>query len=432
MAPLAVGALSVPYLLRHTGTETFGVLTLIWALMGYFSLFDFGLGRALTQQISHRLAFDGADELPVLIKSGLLLAIAAGAVGGVALAIVAWPLAVDILHVSAPLRQDAFLALLIAAIGVPVTTGTVALRGVLEAHEDFRSVNLMRSMLGFGTFGLPALSVLVFGPSLVPMVVSLMAARLLFAAAHWYLVRRRMAVDLARVRFDRRSVHGLMSFGAWMTVSNIVSPLMVTADRFLISAVLGAAVVAYYTVPSELVARILIVPGALTSALFPRLAALFMQDRASARVLYLRCLSIVAAVLVPICLALALGAQWGLARWLGSDFASRSAPILVILSLGLWLNGVAFIPFATVQAVGLPRVTAQLHLFEALLYFPLLWYGMHAFGLVGAAFAWTARVGIDLALLLVSVERLVFRHDRFVPRMRHNFPSTEPQRIDTP
>src|SRR3546814_17386387 len=53
--PLLVGLFSVPYLVKNLGVEAFGILTLIWALIGYFSLFDFGLGRALTQQIAKRL-----------------------------------------------------------------------------------------------------------------------------------------------------------------------------------------------------------------------------------------------------------------------------------------------------------------------------------------------------------------------------------------
>ena len=48
-------------------------------------------------------------------------------------------------------------------------------------------------------------------------------------------------------------------------MSNIISPLMVVADRFLIANVLGAAVVAYYTIPAEFMIRLLILPAAITS-----------------------------------------------------------------------------------------------------------------------------------------------------------------------
>ena len=44
---------------------------------------------------------------------------------------------------------------------------------------------------------------------------------------------------------------------------------------------------------------------------------------------------------------------------------------------------------------------------EILFYLPLLLWALDRFGLVGAAAAWTARVGLDLALLLIAVNRYV-------------------------
>lgn len=425
--PLLVGAALFPYLVRSIGVEAFGVLTLIWALIGYFSLFDLGVGRALTQQVAQKRVAGRVAEVPTLVKTGLLFAGAMGVLGGVLLALAVEPLAARGLKVSPELHADVVQALLIAAAAVPFTTVTVGLRGVLEAYEDFRAVNLLRMALGVATFGLPALSVLLFGPSLTWIVALLMAARLVFVVAHWVFVRRHLASDLGAARAGRQELRQLLSFGAWMTVSNIVSPLMVTADRFVISGVLGAAVVAYYTVPSELLLRVLILPGALTTALFPRLASLIATDIAAAARLYRRSLLLVTAVLVPISLLLAFGAHWGISLWLGEAFADRAAPVASILALGLLFNGMAFVPFAAVQAAGLARITAQLHVAEAFVYFPLLIVGLHEFGLAGAAFAWTARVGIDLVLLLVVAHRSVFRRPPDTP-LRHNLPTSEPER----
>lgn len=431
--PLVVGAALIPYLLRGMGVEAFGVLTLIWALIGYFSLFDLGLGRALTQQVAQRVAVGDRASIPGLVRSGLLLVSAAGLFGAVVLASGASMLATSVLKVSEALRHEVRLGLLLAALGIPLTTVTAGLRGVLEAFEDFRDINLLRVLQGVASFALPAACIAWVGPSLVPMVAVLMAARLVFCVAHWQLVRRRLGtnVNVWRSGMDPAQIRLLLSFGAWMTVSNIIGPLMVTADRFVIANVLGAAVVAYYTVPSEVTARLLILPGALTGALFPRFASLLSHDMPAARALYQRCVLLVAAVLLPVCIAAAFAAHWALTLWLGADFADRSAPVAAILALGMLLNGVAFVPFAAIQAAGFARVTAKLHLIEAAVYFPLLFYGLHAFGLPGAAMAWTVRVGLDLALLAWLSQRRVFRHDA-APRMRHNFPSTEPQRTDTP
>jgi O-antigen/teichoic acid export membrane protein len=291
---------------------------------------------------------------------------------------------------------------------VPLTTLTVGLRGELEAYEDFRDVNLLRMLLGVANFALPTLSVMWLGPSLAWMVASLMAARLVVAVAHWVLVRRRLGAGFAHVAFAGDRLRGVLSFGAWLTVSNVVSPLMVSADRFVISAVLGAAVVAFYTVPSEVIARALILPGALTNALFPRMASLLTRERAAAQLLYRRCLALVAGVLLGVCPLLMAGASWGLTLWLGAEFAERSSAVLRILALGLLLNGIASVPYAVVQAAGYARVTAQFHLAEVVVYFPVLWVGLLEFGLAGAAFAWTLRVGVDMLLLLLAAQRLVF------------------------
>jgi O-antigen/teichoic acid export membrane protein len=85
--PLLFGAAAIPFLLRKIGVEALGILTLIWALIGYFSLFDFGLGRALTQQVAVCRASPDQRDLPVLVKTGLLFTAWTGLAGGILLAV---------------------------------------------------------------------------------------------------------------------------------------------------------------------------------------------------------------------------------------------------------------------------------------------------------------------------------------------------------
>lgn len=399
--PLLLGAVTIPYLISKTGLEAFGVLTLVWALIGYFSLFDFGLGRALTQQVAAARSAGFHAKLPSLIKTGLWFTVAMGVLGGGILAALANQLALHWLKVSVPLQSSTHQALLIAAIGIPLTTVTTGLRGVLEAYEDFKVVNLLRIGLGTANFGLPALSVMLIGNSLAWMVAGMIAARAIVLLAHLWLVHRKLSAGWASARFNNENMRSLLSFGIWMTVSSIIGPLMVTADRFIISGVLGATVVAYYTVPFEVVIRVLILPGALTSVLFPRLAAVMTTDRIEARRLYRKCIKIVTGVLLPVCLIIALGSKVGLTLWLGEAFAEQSWAIVCVMALGLLLNGIAYVPFAAIQATGDARKTAYLHLFELLVYVPVLYASMKYFGLIGAAIAWTVRVAIDLVVLLI-------------------------------
>jgi O-antigen/teichoic acid export membrane protein len=404
-APLLLGVLAIPYLYQTLGAEKIGILTLVWALIGYFSLFDFGLGRALTQQVSTCLATNNSEQLPSLVKTGLVFTAITGLLGGLVLAALAYPLGFNWLNVSKALQQSVLEALLIAAIGIPMTTITTGLRGVLEAYEDFAQVNLLRMSLGISNFGIPVVCVMLIGPSLTWMVSGIVAARFILLIAHWSRTNTRLPLGWGKVAFSRVQLRQLFSFGAWMTVSNIVSPLMVTADRFIISAIMGAGVVAYYTVPAEFLMRVLILPAALTSALFPRLAAVMSTDMKAAKNLYNKSLKIVAFALLPVCALIAITSKLGLTIWLGEEFAEKSWKIVSIMALGILLNGIAFVPFSVIQAAGKAKHTAYLHITELLFYFPVLFTLMHYFGLNGAAIAWTTRVAFDKIALTIMARR---------------------------
>ncbi len=396
---MLVGVITIPYLISSLGVEAFGVLTLVWALIGYFSLFDFGLGRALTQQIATKQSLGLISDIPRVIKTGLVFTALTGLLGGGVLFGLAPKLSQSWLNVSADLQNDTLNSLLIAAFGIPFTTLTTGLRGVLEGFEDFKIVNILRIILGVANFGLPVLAILLFGQSLEYAVASLIIARLLVFMFHLVLVNKKIGDKWMRIRLSVGDFKGVAGFGFWMTVSNVISPLMVTADRFFISAVVGAVSVAYYTVPFEVLVRILIIPGALTVALFPKITALINIDAAAAKYLYLKSLRIVAVVLAPIVLITIACSHFGLSIWIGEDFADKSWLVMAILVFGIGFNGMAQVPYAAIQAAGNVRITALIHVFELIFYIPLLFASLKMFGINGAACAWVIRVLVDFLIL---------------------------------
>src|SRR5215472_658854 len=104
-APMAVAVFSIPLLIRGLGKDRFGVLTLAWALIGYASLFDLGLGRALTQLVARKLGAGEEREIPSLTWTSLLLMLLLGVAGtGVVFLISPW-LVGQGLNISAALQR---------------------------------------------------------------------------------------------------------------------------------------------------------------------------------------------------------------------------------------------------------------------------------------------------------------------------------------
>ena len=400
--PLIAAACFIPFTLNRLGAEAFGVLTLIWALIGYFSFFDMGVGRALTYELSKLRVANNVQAISTTLKAGLLLTIAAGLFGAVVMLILAPSLATQWLKISIPLQKDAQLAFQIAAFGVIPTTVTSGLRGALEGLERFRSSNINKIILGFCIFTLPAVSIWLHGNQLWVMTLYLVLARLAVAFAGAFQLRSYLLIPM--ISGVHKHIKPLLNYGVWITVTGIVGPLMVYGDRFFVSAAVGAALLPLYAIPQEGLQRLLMIPSALCGALLPKLTA--MQSR-EASVLYTRNYKRIAVVMFGICTAAALFAYPVLAWWLSADFAQKALPITLVLCLGVWLNSMTLVPYTMIHAKGNPKTTALFHLLELLIYGTALWWLANRYGLLGAAWAWVGRVALDLVLLHIAAKKLM-------------------------
>jgi len=403
--PMLVGLVSIPILIKAIGVEAFGLLTLIWTLIGYFSLFDFGLGRALTQQISRARDLN-RDQLTQLAASGLFATLVLGIIGGLVLYFASRLMIFHFLNISNEIQADALMAMQLAALAIPLVTLTSAYRGILEGFEDFKMSNIWRLLLGMLNFVLPVIIVLVYRANIIPVVWSLIVSRLLVMLLHTITIRKHLKHIHNRLNISYSLLRRLFNFGFWMTLSNIIGPLMVVADRFFISAFIGVNIVAYYTVPQDFVLRLLILPAAISSALFPRLAYLHAsKDDTTTVRLMTKSLRTIALFMGFVSLSLALGSKIGLSLWLGEDFAAEAWPVLSILSVGIFFNSMAHVPFAALQAVGKVRTTSLIHIFEAMIYFPVLLLLLHLYGIIGVAIAWSLRTFADFIILQYFVQQ---------------------------
>jgi O-antigen/teichoic acid export membrane protein len=396
--PFLAAFFAVPLLIHGLGTDRFGVLTLAWMVIGYFSLFDIGLGRALTQVVAERLSEGYDTQAPPLVWTALAMMFVLGLLGTILVSLVSPWLVHSVLKIPMGLQAETLRSFYLLGSAIPLVVVTAGLVGILSAFQRFGTLNAIRAPLGIYSVLAP-LAVLPFSQSLVLVTALLVLGRLLACGAFLVACLPAMPPLRSGLALQGAVIKRLFHFGAWMTVSNVISPLMVSLDRFVIGAIVSVAAVAYYATPYEMVTKLLIVPNAILAVMFPAFAASYRQDHGRIVRLFVRSTKYIALILFPVMLLLTTFAHEGLRWWLGDEFARYGTPVLQCLAIGVFINGVAQVFATLVQGIGRPDLSAKLHLLELPIYLPVLWWAIHQYGILGAAMTWTGRVTLDGALL---------------------------------
>lgn len=396
--PMLVALLAIPLLIDGMGKERFGLLAIIWMGVGYFSLFDLGLGRALTKLVAEHLGSGRLDDLGPLIWTALSLLVAFGIFGATVVLVLAGPLVQHLLNVEPQYQDEAVAAFRILAFGLPMVVATAALVGLLEAHQRFANITAIRIPLGVLTFAGP-LATLQFTPSLVWATAALLLCRMVALFAY-FAVASSVRPELRTPSLPRRGhARPLFLFGGWLTVSNIIGPLMTYLDRFFLGAVLNMTAVTHYVTPYEVLSRLQLLPHSVMGVIFPAMSTAFGGDRARLAKIYSQSARLLLLMMLPITSAFFLFAPEALEIWLGNDFRIAATPVVHWLALGSMINVLAHPAFTVLQSAGRPDIIAKVHLAELVPYLFMLWFFTHAFGIAGTAAAWTLRLLVDTVLL---------------------------------
>jgi len=401
-APVLVALWAIPVLIDRLGADRFGLLSIIWMGVGYFSLFDLGLGRALTKLVAERLSTGAASSLPALVETGMRLMVVLGLASALLIFFLAPWLVESLFNVPPALRAEAEASFRILALALPLVVSSAGYIGILQGHHRFKEVSLVRIPLGIVSFAGPALAS--YGS------VSLVIATGVLAVARglaWWAYRRQAHASLEGASVDRifrkDEARALIRFGGWLAVTNVVGPLMVYGDRFVIGALLTTAAVAHYTAPYDVTTRLLVLPDAAGAVLFPALtAALVTHVKRAAQLMQVASRLLMPLVALPCVLAI-LFAHEALSLWIGPEFADEGARVMQWLAVGVFLNALARLPLNVIQGQGRADLTGKLHLFELPIYVVALYWAVDVWGIEGVAIVWTGRMLIDTVILFLAV-----------------------------
>jgi O-antigen/teichoic acid export membrane protein len=402
--PLLFAIVLIPPLVHGLGEERYGILNLTWIVIGYFSFFDFGIGKSLTKITAEKIGLSQSEQIPTLFWTSLLLMFLFSLLAATILIFFIPHLVMNVFNISEEMHNETLRTFYALAVGVPIVTTTAGLKGVLEAYQKFGVINIIRVSLGILTFLIP-LVFLILTDSLFWIVVSLLLIRTII----WILYLSqcfKVNFNLKKeIKFSLNSIVPVLKFSMWITLANIVGPLILYSDRFLIGALISAAAITYYATPFEVVTKMLLIPGALVGVLFPVFSASFLSKPEISKDLFLRGVKFIFLIIYPVVFLVVTFAYEGMGLWLGEKFAVNSSLILQFLAIGILMNSISMIPNNFFQGIGKPKIPTLINLAELPVYILVMWILIKNYGIKGAAAAYLIMATIDAVIMYLFASK---------------------------
>ena len=392
--PIAVTLVTVPLYLDILGDVRYGVLTLVWLIMGYFGFLEMGLGKATANHIS-KLPVSSIKERGIVFWNAIYVNVFFGLVAALILWSVGTYLLTNVLKIPNDYQTEAIATLPWLALTLPLALVSSVLVGALEGCNRFFAVNLLQVINSIIFQIAPLLVGYYFSPSLAYIIPTAVVVRASMNVP-FFIACFKFVPLTRRFSLSWDAVRSLLSFGGWVAVTGLIAPLLETIDRLIIGAVIGAQAVTYYTLPYQLVTKIRIIPASLSRSLFPQFSA---DNPVEADKKAFTSLCSLLIVMTPIIVFGIILLKPFMNFWIGKELSIIASPLGEILLLGVWINSLAYIPYSLLQGKGRPEIVAKLQIALIVPFLLMLFLSIKIGGEYGAACVWSVRIIIDAIFL---------------------------------
>lgn len=408
-----MGLAFVPLYIHYLGMEAFGLIGLMTMLQSWLTLLDMGLTPTLNREMARFAAgMHTAQGIHDLLRSleGLALAIA-----GV-LVVVMWCasdyLANDWLHSSALPAHVTSQALAIIGVIVALRLCEGLYKGSLFGLQRQVWFNVVNAALATSRHAGSVLVLAFVSPTIQAFFWWQAFISVLSLLVFKIQVHRVLPKPPSGIRFSLAPLRSVRAFAGGMFGIALLSILLTQVDKVLLSRMLSLEEFGFYTLAATLAAGLYLVIVPTTQAYYPRMVELVSrEDEESLVATYHQAAQLVAIMTTPTALMLMFFGEKLILIWSNdASLAARTAPLLMPLALGTYLNGMMHVPYQLQLAHGWTAFTLKINVVAVSILVPAILVAVPRYGALGAAWIW---VVLNSGYVLMAIH---FMHMRLLPK----------------
>ena len=383
----------VPLYIKYLGIEAYGLIGIFVMLQAWLTLLDMGMKPTLGREMA-RFTGGGHDVQSIwdLLRSIEIVALCMAILIGLGVWAASDWLATDWVQaeqipVDVVVQAFTLMGLVIALRFIEnVYTNSIAglqrqvLQNVVTSiMETFRGVGAVSVLLWVE----PTIEVFFIWQGLVSLVTTVIFMMVVY---------RILPKPVRVARFSLSALLNIWRFAAGMFGITLLALLLTQVDKILLSRLLSLEAFGYYALASLVAGGLYIMVTPIGAAFYPRFTELLTRkdDQALSKTYHLGA-QLVTVLMGSATAILIVFADRILLLWTADfELTKQVAPIMILLALGTFLNGLMWVPYQMQLAHGWTSLSIRINLVAVTFLIPAILLLVPVYGAMGAAWAWVS------------------------------------------
>jgi O-antigen/teichoic acid export membrane protein len=325
-----VGIFLSPYILHRLGDAAFGLWVLIFAITGYYGLFDLGIRSSIIRYVAKYSANDEHDDLNRLVNTALFSYSGIGVVA-MLITLVASFYVDAFFRIPQNFRSTAHFLLIIVGSAVSLGFPLGIFGGILEGLQRFYVLNFT-SVCSTLVRALLIVIALRHGFGLLTVALITVALPLLGSLVNATLVLRILPLHFHRKYLSRDSLQSIARYSGPTFMIIVASRLRFKTDAMVIGTFVSSVAITYFAIGSRLVDYVGEVVSSLAQIFIPMSSRSdAMGDSEQLKKIFIAGNRACALIVFPITASLIILGKSVIEVWVGARYVATSYPVLLIL-----------------------------------------------------------------------------------------------------
>ena len=341
---------TTPFIVRSMGNESYGLMNVLVAFAGYFTLVDFGFSNAVTKYIAEYYAKNKRKDVTDFICVGFLFYSIAAIVGGL-LILIGFQFYFKTIDLSIPLQRDIRICVYLISLTFLFSILVTFLSSIMRGYQRF-------DLLAIRTLGLATLDraavvlVLYLGYGLVSVIAVTLTINILAFLVFYRLISNKFVDVLLMPSWNRGRFLQLFHFSKWKFIGGVSVNFLQNMPNVIIGFLLGVSQVTYFVVPKMLAQKVgREICTTLNRVIYPFMSESVSIDNADQqKELYFRSVKWLFGIMAPSAVFLFVLGDKVLTYWIDVDMGLKASFILRSFAVLYWFTSMTYFGVSIFEA----------------------------------------------------------------------------------